>query len=380
METRMLGSSGICAGVVGLGCEGLLGKPVTFYHKALDMMESKGANCLDLYSPNPEMRTNLGQALAGRRDKFVLQGHFCSCWQDGQYKCIRDLETTKYAFDDLLQRLGTDYIDIGMIHYVDSEAGWQKVKQGGILDYALKLRKNGVIRCLGISSHNPLIALTAIREAPIEVLMFSVNPCYDLQPAGEDVEQLWNRERYKGLLNNMDPDREKLYETCMEKGVGITVMKAFGGGDLLDAEKSLAGMALSVHQAIRYALDRPGVACVLAGAHSLAELAQCLEYEPGKHDSYAEVLAGFPRISWKGHCMYCGHCAPCPARIDVAALTRLLNLVRAQGYMPETVREHYNMLSHKAGECTGCGICETRCPFDVRVRENMKAAADIFGG
>lgn len=380
MEIRELGNTGIKVGVIGLGCEGLLNKDADFYGQALDMMQKAGANCIDLYSPNPEMRSNLGKALKGRRKDFVLQGHFCSIWEDGQYKCVRDLEKTKISFEDQLARLNTDYLDIGMIHYVDSEKSWEQVKNNGILAYAQDLKKAGVIRAIGMSSHNPIVALQAILEAKLEVLMFSINPCYDLQPADEDVEQLWNRQKYQGQLVNMDADRAKLYQSCLELGVGITVMKAFGGGDLLYADKSLAGMALTAHQAISYALDRPAAACVLAGAHNLKELEQCLEYAncTEKDRDYAAVLAKFPRISWKGHCMYCGHCSPCKAHIDIAMVTKLLNLAETQSEVPETVREHYKALEHKADECEECGICESRCPFEVKIRANMAKARKIF--
>ncbi len=77
--------------------------------------------------------------------------------------------------------------------------------------------------------------------------MFSVNPCYDLLPAREDVEQLWNEETTSKPLVNMDPQRQALYETCQRLGVGITVMKAFGGGDLLNAELSPAGRELTLY-------------------------------------------------------------------------------------------------------------------------------------
>ena len=69
----------------------------------------------------------------------------------------------------------------------------------------------------------------------IEVLMFSVNPCYDLQPAGEDIARLCGRRKAtRGTLVNMDPARERALRDLRQRlGVGITVMKAFGGGDLL---------------------------------------------------------------------------------------------------------------------------------------------------
>lgn len=382
MEQRAIPRAGFKVGVVGMGCEGLLGKPAEYYQAALDTMEQAGANCIDLYSPNPEMRSNLGNALSGRRDRFVLQAHLCSVWEKGQYRATRNLEETKASFADQLARLQTDYLDIGMIHYVDSDKTWQQVRDNGILAYAQDLRAKGVIRALGVSSHNPVIALRAVQEGDMDVLMFSVNPCYDLQPAGEDVEQLWNRDKYGQSLINMDPDRAKLYESCQSMGVAITVMKAFGGGDLLVAEKSLAQVALTAHEAIAYALDRPGVVCVLAGARSLEELKISLGYAQASPEmrDYAAVLATFPRISWKGHCMYCGHCAPCVAGIDIALTTKLLSLAEVRDEMPETVREHYAAMPHKADECQECGVCESRCPFDVQIRANMRRAAEVFGG
>lgn len=153
-----------------------------------------------------------------------------------------------------------------MIHYVDSMDDWNEIAEGSVLQYALELKKAGVIRHIGLSSHNPEVALEAVKSGHIEVLMFSVNPCYDLQPASEDVNALWDEKNYQGRLVNMDPKRQELYEACQRLGVGITVMKAFGGGDLLDASLSPAKAALTAVQCLHYALTRPGVATVLAGA------------------------------------------------------------------------------------------------------------------
>ena len=105
-----------------------------------------------------------------------------------------------------------------------------------------------------------------------------------------------------------------------------------------------------------------------------------LAYEtaPDSEKDYAAALASFPKISWKGHCMYCGHCAPCPQGIDVATVTKFLNLTKAQGTVPETVREHYAALPHTAADCVNCGECEKRCPFSVEVRKNMALARETF--
>jgi len=379
MIYRELGRTGIMVSEIGLGCEGFAKKEEDFVEEMFKMALAHGVNCMDLYSPDPELRDRIGKVLRGKRENFIIQAHLCSAWQGGQYKCTRNINEVKAAFEDLLARLETSYIDIGMIHYVDSVPAWREIANGDIMKYALELKESGKIRCIGVSSHNPAVALEAVNSGLIEVLMFSVNPCYDLQPGDEDVEKLWAEESYKTPLLNIDPAREMLYETCQRLGVGITVMKAFGGGDLL-SEYSPAGKALTVNQCIHYALTRPGVASVMSGVHGVEQLMASLAYEtaPDSEKDYAAALASFPKISWNGHCMYCGHCAPCPQGIDVATVTKFLNLTKAQGTVPETVREHYAALPHTAADCVECGECEKRCPFSVEVRKNMALARETF--
>ena len=381
MKYRELGNTGIMVSEIGMGCEGFGESNCAMTRKLFDLAEERGVNYFDLYTSNPAIRRAVGEAMKGRREKFIVQSHICSVWQDGQYKRTRKISEVKAGFAEMLELLQTDYIDVGMIHYCDALSDWEEIVSGGVLDYARQLKKEGKIRHIGLSSHNPQVALKAVESGAIEVLMFSVNPCYDLQPANEDVEELWAAKNYSGTLTNMDPERQRLYETCQRLGVGITVMKCFGGGDLLDAKLSPAGAALTVNQCIHYALTRPGVAVVLAGAHSIEQLKTSLAYEEASEaeKDYAEAFASFPKISWTGHCMYCSHCAPCPQKIDVAYVTKFLNLTVAQGEIPETVREHYKALEHHAGECIKCGVCETRCPFGVKVRENMEKAESVFG-
>lgn len=381
MDYRELGNTGLKASVIGMGCEGFFEDDYAMAAKLFDAAEALGINYFDLYASDPNVRAAVGRALKGRREKFLIQSHLCSVWKDGQYLRTRDLAETKAGFEEMMRLLDVDYLDVGMIHYCDAMSDWEEIVHSGILDYARELKAAGRIRHIGLSSHNPLVAERAVKEGGIEVLMFSVNPCYDLQPADEDVEKLWSDEAYANDLTNMDPDRQRLYETCQAMGVGITVMKAFAGGDLLNAELSPAGVALSAHQCISYSLSRPAVAVVLAGARSVEQLQNSAAYcdaDEAERD-YAAALASFPKIHWEGHCMYCSHCAPCPMEISVADVTKFLHLAKTQKEIPETVREHYAALSHHAGECIGCGACETRCPFGVEIRENMNEAAAVFG-
>ena len=381
MQYRQLGSTGLSVGEIGLGCEGFLNKSWDYTKEVFDLALENGVNCMDLYSPDPDMQRRVGRAIAPVRDRFVLQAHLCTRWQNDQYEATRDLDEVKAAFEAQLQNLDTDYLDIGMIHYVDSMDTWETVIRNGILDYALEEKAKGRIRHIGMSSHNPIVALEAVKSGKIEVLMFSINPCYDLLPGSEDVDALWADESYEKPLFNLDPQREALYETCQRLGVGITVMKAFGGGDLLSETDSPAGKAMTAVQCLHYALTRPAVGAVMCGARSLEDLKGALAYESASdaERDYAGVFATFPKIRWEGHCMYCGHCAPCPMGIAIADVTKFLNLCKAQGAVPETVAQHYSVLNAHGGDCIGCGACETRCPFGVKIRENMQQAAEVFG-
>lgn len=381
MRYRELERAGLKFSEIGLGCEGFVKKTKEETLEILKRAKEEGINCIDMYAPDPELRSRIGWALQELGGGFAVEGHLCAVWKDGQYKRTRKLDEVKEGFEDMLTQLGRDSIEVGMIHYVDALEDWETVKKNGILDYARGLKAAGKIQALGLSSHNPQVALEAVKSGDIDVLLFSVNPCYDLQPASEDVNALWDEKNYENQLVNMDPEREELYEVCQRMGVGITVMKAFGGGDLLDASLSPAGTALTVLQCLHYALTRPGVVSIMSGVHSVQELLANTAYETATEEEkdYAPAFASMPKISWEGHCMYCGHCAPCPKGIDVAAVTKFLNLVKAQKEMPETVREHYGVLPHKASECVQCKACEKRCPFHVKVTENMREAAEIFG-
>ena len=232
MIYRTLGRTGAKVSAIALGCEGFVGKTQDEAREMVDYAVGNGINFIDVYSSDPGLRSTLGNALLGRRENFVIQAHLCSVWKNGQYERTRDLAETKQAFADLLKRLGTDYIDVGMIHYIDAVDDFHTVFDGGIIEYAKQLKAEGKIRSIGLSSHNPVTARMAVETGLIDVLMFSVNPCYDMQPPDEDVEMLWADERYEKALHNFNSERESLYELCERENVGIDVTKVYAGGDL----------------------------------------------------------------------------------------------------------------------------------------------------
>lgn len=366
---------------IGLGCEGLVKMSQKELNSMIDRALALGINFVDLCLPNPDFRDNMGKAAEGRREKICLQGHIGAVWENGQYLRTRDIAKTQKAFDDQLSRLKTDYIDVGMIHYVDGKEDYKEIFEGKFIEYCKELKAAGKIRCIGISSHNPQVARKAVESGLIDVLMFSVNPAYDMQPPSEDCEELWNPDSYKNGADGIDPERKALYELCEREGIAIDVMKAFGGGDMLDKELSPFHIAFNEYQCMDYCLTRPGVASIMAGCHSIGEMEKLVNYyaAPREEKDYSTVLSQVEKFNLKGNCMYCGHCAPCTVGIDVAAVNKYLNLALAQGEVPETVADHYKQLKHHASECIACGNCERNCPFDVSVIEKMKKASEVFG-
>lgn len=380
MRYRELGNTSLQVSEIGLGAEWLERHTEEEVKAVIQRCESYGINILDCWMSNPEVRTKIGNAICGHREKWVIQGHFGSTWQEGQYVRTRDLPKVKEAFQDLLTRLQTDYIDLGMIHFVDSEAEFRRVMEGEFLAYVKEQREKGVIRHIGMSTHNPQVAKLAALSGEIEMLLFSVNPAFDLLPPSEDLNDYFVESYGEGLAG-IDPLREELYKLCEQRGVGITVMKGYAGGRLFDARTSPFGVALTPVQCLHYALTRPAVASVLVGYDTPAHVDAAVAYEAATEEErdYASVLAKAPRHAYSGQCTYCGHCAPCPAGIDIAMVNKLYDLAAMQPEVPATVRAHYQALSATAADCIACGGCETRCPFGVPVVERMEKAKALLG-
>mgnify|MGYP000001764922 CR=1 FL=1 len=380
MQYRKLGNTGLMVSQIGLGGEWLERHDADACRAVVDTCEQHGINILDCWMSEPNVRTNIGKALAGRREKWYIQGHIGSTWQDGQYVKTRDMEKVVPAFEDLLQRLGTDYIDLGMIHYVDNEKDWQTIVDGPFLQYVQQLKAQGVIRHIGMSTHNPAMARKAVESGIVEMLLFSVNPAFDMLPATENIDDYFE-EQYDASLGGIDSQRAELYQLCESKGVGITVMKGYAGGRLLDAAHSPFGVALTPAQCIHYALTRPAVASIMVGCDTPEQVCQAIAYETATQEErdYATVLANAPLHAYSGQCTYCGHCKPCPKDIDIAMVNKLYDLAAMQPQVPQSIQAHYQDLEHPASECIACGGCETRCPFHVNIVQRMRQAAQLLG-
>lgn len=382
MRYRPLGKAGILVSEIGLGCEYLEGKEYEVIKATIDAGMEAGINIFDVFMSEPKVRSNIGKALRGKREKVYIQGHFRAIWKDNQYGRTLNLSEIKYFFEDLLTRLETDYIDIGMIHMIDNQSDYDAVFQGDIIQYILSLKEKGTIRAIGLSSHNPKIAIEAVKTGLIDVLLFSINPAYDLLDENITFPDSFTNGYFDNApVNGINPVREKLYKTCEAMGVGITVMKSLGAGALLEDKKSPFGVAMTVPQCIHYSLTRPGVSSVLTGLQNTSEVAAALAYETMPEDQldYSSVLTRTPKFSLKGHCMYCNHCLPCTSHINIAEVNKYLDLADMSDTLPPTVNAHYLSLENTAQDCIQCGTCEESCPFEVPIMERMQKAVEVFG-
>jgi predicted aldo/keto reductase-like oxidoreductase len=381
MIYRPIGNTGMSASIIGLGAEHLDNKPYETVEQVINTSIDQGINIIDVFMPGDEVRQNIGKVLTGKRDKVILQGHIGSSDIKQQYDISRDRKTIQKYFEALLRHLKTDYIDFGMLFFIDTEEHFKDVFEGDSLPYALELKEKGHIRALGASSHNPVIARKVVETGLIDLLMFSLNPAFDMADANTYVLDYLDKEKQMDYKKNLDPVRAGLYQLCEQKGTAITVMKSLGAGKLLSSEFTPFNKPLSVTQCIHYALTRPAVVSVLLGCSTKEQVFENIHYlnASDEEKDYSEIVKDF-QGSMKGSCVYCSHCLPCPAEIDIASVNKYLDIALLdEKNISPSIASHYRSLAHGGSECTSCGSCEERCPFSVQVIQNMKKASQLFG-
>ncbi|MDO4356803.1 MAG: aldo/keto reductase [Clostridia bacterium] len=363
MEYRKLPRGDERFSVIGVGMATIEKNPPEEIEAILRLAMEHGVNYFDVCLANTRVFEPLGRAIRGRRDKVFLQMHFGATYDDkGEYAWSRDLDAIRRTFEWELKELGTDYTDMGYLHCTDTDEDFDKLVDNGVLDYLKELKRAGVVHHIGFSSHTPVLARRILATGLVDMFMFSINPAYDFAENQADLR--------------LSQDRMAFYRECEQAGVGISVMKVFHAGKLLDAKTSPFGMALTRNQCIQYALDRPAVLTVLPGIGNRENMKQVLSYvnsTPEERDYSA--IGGCTVKGLEGTCMYCNHCQPCPAGIDVGLVNKYYDLTLAGD---ERARSHYDKLSLKAGDCLQCGHCDGQCPFHVAQSRRMREIRAYF--
>ena len=362
MEYRINRRTGDKISIIGLGASSISQAGEKEGIETLKLAFDNGINYFDLAAGDDKCFEYYGKAFEDVRDKIMYQIHFGANYETGNYGWTTNLNKVKASIAWQLEKLKTDYIDYGFIHCIDEESDWNTYNKNGILEYIKELKEKGIVKHIGISSHTPEIVNKALDTGLIDMVMFSINPGYDYKQG----------EYANGSVN----ERMELYQRCETEGVGISVMKAFSGGQLLDEKTSPFGKSLTKIQCIQYALDKPGVLTVLPGIRGKEDLQDILKFnEATDNEKDYSIIGNFTPPEATGKCVYCNHCEPCPMGLDIGLINKYYDLSKAGDML---AKDHYKNLEKTAKDCVSCGHCNERCPFKVNQMSRMKEIEAYF--
>ena len=327
-----------------------------------------GVNYLDTAYVYPGSEAAVGEILrrGGCRDRVHLAAKL------PQY-LVRSRRGIDSFFDEERRRLGTDHLDFYLMHMLSSRSAWEKLCRLGIEDWIREKKDSGQIRNIGFSFHGGT-------ESFLEVL-----GAYDW-----DFCQI----QYNYMDENSQAGRRGL-EAAAARSVPVVIMEPLRGGRLATgltpaARELLAreGQGRSAAEwSLRWLWDQPGVTCVLSGMNSPEMVAEnCRaagEARPGclTPEDFAliarlrEEIAGAVRVG----CTGCGYCQPCPQGVNIPGVFRCCNEIPLDG-LKRARREYLQTNAMRrpstgASRCVGCGLCETRCPQHLDIRQELRAAA-----
>ena len=336
MEKIKLGKTGLMVTRLGFG-----GIPiqrlteadaVKVVQKCLDL----GVNYLDTANGYTTSEERIGKAVKGRRhDVFIATKTF-----PGTPDIIEK------NLDLSLKRLDTDYIDIYQFHGINDKATLDKIldPENGLYKVFEKAKQAGKIRHIGITSHQMDAAKLEVQSDKFETIMFPFN-----------------------FITN-EPAKE-LLPLCSEHDMGFIVMKPLAGGMLDDAMLCF-----------KYLLQFPE-AVTIPGIEKISEIEEIAAiYEGPKKITPAEFTRMKRMIAELGtrFCRRCDYCQPCDQGIPISMIMTFPTFVKRlppdwylkSPFIPEGME--------KAKNCTECGECESRCPFNLPIREMLKEGYNLY--
>jgi predicted aldo/keto reductase-like oxidoreductase len=297
---------------------------IAVVHKCLEL----GINFLDTANGYTTSEERIGKAIIGKREGiFLATKSFASTREDFEKHLKLSLE-----------RLGVDYIDLYQFHNVSDAKALEIVldpdgPRGAVED----ARRAGLVKHLGITSHQIDIAKDAVKTGFFETLMFPLNFM-----------------SYEG--------KEELLSLCKQHDVGFIAMKPLAGG-----------MVDNATIAIKYLLQFPDIV-IIPGIERVPEIEEIARVYEGPKEMTAREKQEMERIRQElgaRFCRRCDYCQPCQAEIPIADVMSFPSLAKR---MPP-VRLYTGKFVEsfvKADECTDCGECEERCPYNLPIRDMMK--------
>ena len=334
MEYTMLGSTGLRISRMGFGGIPIQKTDAQVTRVLMEELVAHGVNYIDTARGYTVSEAYLGEALVGLRDRFVLATKSMARTKEAM---ARDIETS-------LQNLRTDHIDLYQVHNPSLTELEQVVAPGGALEALLEAKAAGKIRHIGVTAHMATVFERALTLPWVETVMFP--------------------------YNIVETQGEALMKRAHEQGVGFICMKPLAGGALEDA-------AL----AMRFIAQNPDVSVVIPGMCDVREVRQNIDaFEntaPLTEDELARIETIRKELGTQ-FCRRCNYCQPCTAGISMSGIFVLEGYLNRYG-LGDWARQRYAAMAKKAGDCVGCGVCETRCPYQLPIRDMLKRCKAEFG-
>ena len=336
MEKRILGKTNLELGVVGFG--GIpaqrLGKEQVL--ELLTEAYNQGMNFIDTARGYMASEELIGYALEKLgRDKFYLATKSMS----KTYKGIMD------EFNVSLSLLRTDYIDLYQFHNVKTFDDYEEIMaEDGAYRAVKELQEQGKIKEIGITGHSK-----EVLDKAIDTDLFST------------IQYPYNAVESQG---------EELFAKAKAKNIGVIVMKPLAGGAIAEGEL-----------AIRYVLDNPNVSVVIPGMDTPAQVIENAKAGIDRRDmtkEEKEILDKEASTLGAEFCRRCGYCLPCPEGIDIPT-NFLMEGYYTRYNLQEWAKGRYEAMPIKATDCIECGVCETKCPYDLPIRKMLKNVEKVLG-
>lgn len=334
MEYITLGRTGLKISRLGFGGIPIQRIDAEKAKELLEAVRSAGINFIDTargYTVSEEL---IGAAIAGHRDEFVL----------ATKSMARDKASMAKDIEISLKNLRTDHIDLYQIHNCPPDQLEQVCSEEGALAALLEAKAAGKIGHIGITAHSAETFAKALELDWVETIMF---PYSIVETQGEE-----------------------LMAKAKEKNIGFIDMKPMAGGAIEDP-----------NLAIRFICANPNVSVVIPGMYSVEEVAQNAAAAENTAPFTAEEISAIEKIRSElgtTFCRRCGYCAPCSVGINIPNMFVFHGYLSRYG-LQDWAKDRYAAMPAKAGNCVECGICETRCPYQLPIRSMLKKVAEDFG-
>ena len=334
MKYNVLGKTGLNVSLMGFGGIPIQRIDADGTRKLMEQMVEAGINYIDTARGYTVSEAFLGEALVGIRDKFIL----------ATKSMARTREAMAADIDISLNNLKTGYIDLYQVHNPTVAQLQQVVAEGGALEALMDAKAAGKIGHLGVTAHSLEVFELALSMDWVETIMFP--------------------------YNIVETQGEKLIAKCAEKNVGFICMKPLAGGAIEDATL-----------AMRFCCANENVSVVIPGMAEPKELDQNLaavnDTAPLSSGENAKINT-IRRELGTQFCRRCNYCAPCREGISIPSVFLFEGYLSRYG-LGNWARDRYNAMAKHASDCVGCGACETRCPYNLPIRQMLKVAATKFG-